>query len=93
MTPKKSEAYNPRRGVDELQRITGLGREAVKAAIRTGELPGYHVGRSYTVPEEAFIAFCKGEWVAKPHPIFAESIKPIRSPIVTRRTTDSPSNE
>lgn len=74
-----SETYDPKRGYRDLMRVTGLGREIVKAAIRNGQLPGYVVGRSYVVPEEAFKAFCRGEWTPQPKPM-----APIRPLIVTK---------
>lgn len=68
------------KGVTDLMRVTGLGRDLVKAAIRSGELPGYHVGSRYVVPADAFAAFCRGEWQARPHPIFPHPIKPLPQP-------------
>ena len=67
--------YNPKTGYRELMKITGLGRETVKAAIRTGELPGAHIGKSYIVPEAALIAFSEGRWTPQPHPIFPQPIQ------------------
>lgn len=72
-----STDYDPTDGVKHLMRVTGLGRETVKAAIRTGELPGYLVGHRYTVPEDAFRAFCEGRWVATIRPIFTQEIRPL----------------
>lgn len=72
-----SADYDPTDGVRRLMGATGLGRETVKAAIRTGELPGYLVGSRYTVPREAFERFCRGEWVRDPRPIFTQPITPI----------------
>lgn len=72
-TPLKPVAY----GWQDLQKITGLGREAVKAGIRCGQLPGYVVGKKYVVPVDAFEAFRTGKWVPQPRPYFAVAPKPI----------------
>ena len=71
--------------VADLMRVTGLGRDTVRAAIRTGELPGYKVGRQYRVPAEAFDEFCKGRWVPQPRPLSPEPITPQRL-LVHRRS-------
>lgn len=63
--------------VHDLMQVTGLGRESVKAGIRTGELPGHKVGSRYVVPHEAFTAFCEGRWTPNPRPYFREAVKPI----------------
>lgn len=55
--------------VSDLVRVTGLGRDTVYAAIRSGELPGYFVGGRYVVPRAAFEAFCRGEWMPQPKPV------------------------
>lgn len=64
------------RTYQDLMAVTGLGRNAVKAAIRTGELPGYKIGSRYVIPADAFDAFCRGEWTPKPRPLFSEPIRP-----------------
>ena len=61
----------------DLCRVTGLGRETVKAAIVAGELPGYLIGSRYIVPAEAFDAFCRGEWRPAPRPILAQQPNPV----------------
>lgn len=70
--------------VADLMRVTGLCDVTVRAAIRTGELPGYQVGKKYVVPAEAFDRFCRGEWTPSPRPLFAEPIKPLRSLVQKR---------
>jgi excisionase family DNA binding protein len=70
-----TETYDPRKGVEYLRKATGLGRDTVYAAIRSGELPGNHVGDRYIVPEEAFRAFCRGEWIPIPHPVLSKPAK------------------
>lgn len=65
------------KGVKDLMAATGLGRDLVKSAIRTGELPGYHVNSRYTVPDEAFDDFIHGRWTPKPRPYFAQPVQPI----------------
>lgn len=67
----------PPRTVADLAAVTGLHDDTVRLAIRAGQLPGYHVGRAYVVPADAFDAFCRGEWVPKPRPLFAEPVKPL----------------
>lgn len=71
--PLKPQVY----GVADLMRITGKGRDTVRAAILSGELPGYKVGRSYIVPKDAFEAFCRGAWVPIPHPVLSHPAKAI----------------
>ncbi len=58
----------PARTYHDLMEVTGLGRDAVKLAIRAGQLPGYAVGPKpmYVVPAEAFDAFCAGTWEPRP---------------------------
>ena len=73
----------PPKTVRELQAITGLSAPTVKAAIRTGELPGYKVGRRYVIPADAFDAFREGRWVPKPRPLSSEPIRPL---VVSRPT-------
>jgi hypothetical protein len=74
----------PPKTVADLMRVTGLGDVAVRAAIRTGQLPGYYVGRGsrgqYVIPGEAFAAFCAGTWVPQLRPLFTESIRPLPRP-------------
>lgn len=60
--------------VEELMRVTRMGREAVKAAIRYGALPGYVVEgdglrNRYVIPRAAFEAFCRGDWQPAPRPV------------------------
>lgn len=75
MTTRKPSTLRPVvYGYKDLMAITGLGRETVKACIRTGSLPGYLAGRTYVVPVEAFEAFKRGEWVPQHRPIFSEQI-------------------
>lgn len=69
------------KGVPDLMAATGLGRDLVKAAILSGELPGHKIGNRYIVPAEAFERFCRGEWVAQHRPVFTEPIKPKPTPI------------
>jgi hypothetical protein len=84
----------PPKTVADLMAVTGLGRDAVKAAIRTGELPGFYVrsasssGRGrYVVPAQAFDDFCRGVWVPQRRPVFTEPIRPLPQPgdLVKRR--------
>lgn len=70
----------PPRKYEDLMAVTGLSRASVKAAIRSGELPGYKVGERYVVPAEAFDAFCAGTWVPSPRPLFPAGITPIKQP-------------
>lgn len=72
-TPIKPTVY----GYRDLMAATGLGRDTVKAAIRSGELPGYLVGRTYVVPEDAFQAFCEGRWTPVPRPVLAAPARPV----------------
>lgn len=58
---KRSHVAAPA-SVQELMDVTGLGRDAVRAGIRCGQLPGYVVGVRYIVPRQAFEAFCRGDW-------------------------------
>jgi excisionase family DNA binding protein len=67
-------------------RVCGLGRETVRAAIRTGELPGYQIGKKYVVPAEAFDRFCRGDWQPAPRPLSPEPIKPLPTTLVHRRS-------
>lgn len=77
----------PKRGYRDLMAVTGLGAEVVKAAIRDGRLPGYQIGRSYVVPEEAFQRFCKGDWVAAPRPVEPIRALPTAEDFVRRRVS------
>jgi hypothetical protein len=70
----------PPKGVPDLMAATGLGRDLVKAAILSGELPGHKIGNRYVVPAEAFERFCRGEWVPTYRPVFTERIKPTAKP-------------
>jgi len=80
--------------VADLMEVTGLGRDSVRAAIRTGSLPGYYVmsdGRDrgvYVIPGDAFEDFKHGRWVATHRPIFTEPITPLPQPedLMRRRT-------
>lgn len=65
------------KNVRDLIAVTGLCKETIYAGIRTGELPGYRVGSTYTIPDEAFEDFIHGRWVPKPRPYFAEPVKPL----------------
>ena len=65
------------RNVKDLMRATGLCEGSVYAGIRTGELPGYYVGRKVFIPDEAFEDFIHGRWVPKPRPIFPNGVKPL----------------
>lgn len=67
----------PPYGVVDLMKVTGLGRDTVRACIRSGELPGVHAGRQYTVPAQAFEDFCAGRWVPQRRPIFTENVRPL----------------
>jgi hypothetical protein len=76
----KQPATHEPKNVSDLMNVTGLGRDTVRAAIRTGSLPGYYVPGTgdrgqYIVPGEAFAAFCKGEWVPQHRPVFTEPIR------------------
>jgi hypothetical protein len=55
--------------IADLMRVTGMGRDACRAAVRAGELPGYVAGRRYVIPAEAFRSFCAGTWVPQPRKI------------------------
>jgi len=72
---KPTDSYDPKKGVEYLRAATGLGRDTVYAAIRSGELPGAHVGDRYIVPEEAFRAFVEGRWIPIPHPVLSKPAK------------------
>lgn len=82
--------------VSDLMDVTGLGRDTVRAAIRTGSLPGYYVRTDeahdrgkYVVPGEAFERFCKGEWQPTHRPVFTEAIRPLpqASDLIQRRVS------
>lgn len=51
----------------EIQRRTGLGRDAVRQAIKAGQLPGYKIGGRYVVPRVWFERWMAGE-PAQPAP-------------------------
>lgn len=81
--------------VADLMAITGLGRDTVRAAIRTGALPGYYVQSNprknrghYVIPADAFEAFCNGTWQPQYRPITPTPIKPLPQPtdFVKQRT-------
>jgi excisionase family DNA binding protein len=78
--------------VADLMRVTGLGRDTCRAAIRTGELPGYKVGRKYVIPAEAFDRFCKVDWQPQPGPLFREPIKPLPN-LVHRRSQEGAADQ
>ena len=67
----------PPYNVADLMRVTGLGRDTVRACIRSGSLPGYKSGHQYTVPAQAFEDFCHGRWVPEHRPVFSEAIRPL----------------
>lgn len=71
--------------VADLQRVTGLGRDLVKAGIRSGELPGLVVGTRYVIPAEAFSRFCRGEWSPNPRPVLAQPVTVIPQMIRSRK--------
>lgn len=64
----------------DLKELTGLGINSVYAGIKTGELPGYYVGSRVVIPDEAFEAFKRGEWVPKPRPYFANPVRALPQP-------------
>ncbi len=89
----KQPATSEPKSVADLMKATGLGRDSVRAAIRTGSLPGYYIPGTgdrgqYVVPGEAFDAFCRGEWVPVHRPVFSEPIRALRQPadLIKRRT-------
>lgn len=59
----------PPASLQDVMTATGLGRESVKALIRTGQLPGHKLGRRYVIPRDAFDAFCAGDWEPRSQPI------------------------
>lgn len=69
----------PARTLDDLMLVTGLSRTACKAAILSGELPGYKVGKLYTIPADAFDALCAGTWQPQPRELVITTINPIQS--------------
>lgn len=79
MTP-----LQPPKTLQDLMTVTGLGKYAVKSAIRNGQLPGYKTGRFYVVPADAFAAFCNGTWVPRELPK-PEPIRPIAPPQMLNR--------
>lgn len=66
--------------VEDMVRVTGLGKDLVKAGIRSGELPGVVVGTRYVIPAEAFQRLCRGEWTPNPHPILRQSVTVVPQP-------------
>lgn len=73
------------RTLRDLQRLTGRSRDTCIAAIESGQAPGYKMGRGYTIPDEAFELFAKGQW----NPVNARTtvIHPLPTPadMVRRR--------
>jgi excisionase family DNA binding protein len=59
----------------ELADALGLGEDTVKAAILSGELPGYKIGKRYVVPRDAFEAVCAGTWRPNPRPILSGDLR------------------
>ncbi|MGC4107031.1 MAG: helix-turn-helix domain-containing protein [Thermomicrobiales bacterium] len=55
--------------VSDLIRVTGLDKHTIYAGIQRGELPGYKIGGSYTIPDEAFEDFLRGRWSPTPRPV------------------------
>jgi excisionase family DNA binding protein len=64
----------------DLERVTALSRDVVRAAILTGELPGYKIGAQYRIPAQAFRDFCAGTWVPRPRKQFAEPLHALPEP-------------
>ena len=54
------------KGIRDFMDITGLGRDAVKQAMRNGQLPGSQVGRFFVCPDEAFLRYTRGDWTPPP---------------------------
>lgn len=69
---------HPPRPLTDLMAATGLGRDAVKAAIRNGELPGQKIGDRYVIPDAWFRAWERREWIPTPKPEPSEPT-PIRT--------------
>ncbi len=65
--------------VDDLMRVTELGRDSVKSLIRSGDLPGYQLGKKYVVPAEGFRALLASTWKPQPRQITVTNISPIRT--------------
>ena len=65
--------------VADLMRVTGLGRDRVKSLIRSGDLPGYQLGKKYVVPAEGFRALLASTWRPQPRHITVTNISPIRT--------------
>lgn len=61
----------------DLVRITGLGRDQVKAAMLSGELPGHKVGKLYVIPVPEFVAFCEGRWQQRRRPVLDMPAAPV----------------
>lgn len=65
---------------EDLCRVTGLGRDAVKAAMQSGELPGYLIGSRYVCPAEAFDDFLHGRWVPMHRTVLSAPPTPLPQP-------------
>jgi len=65
--------------VADLMRVCGLGRDRVKSLIRSGDLPGYQLGKKYVVPAEGFRALLASTWRPQPRHITVTNISPIRT--------------
>lgn len=77
----------PPKTVRDLMAVTGFSEQLVRAAIRSGELPGYVAGTRFTIPADAFDAFCRGEWKPQPRPVLAQPAQPL----LRRRSVGGPS--
>jgi excisionase family DNA binding protein len=63
------------KNVRDLAAVLGCGYTAAVSAIESGQAPGYKVGKSWRIPDDAFEAFKRGEW--KPQPIRIEIVHPV----------------
>lgn len=88
---KKDTGPDAPKSWQDLARVCGLGRDSVKAAMMSGELPGVVVGKKprYIVPAEAFRAFCEGRWMPKPRPVLSQPAKPAPTFLHTRKEKES----
>lgn len=68
--------------VADLMKATGLGRDAVRKAIREGQLPGRLISRRYVITRGEFDAFIEGRW--QPRPV--EPIRPLPSFLKSRKS-------